>query len=156
MKTRFMQSSHVLVAIAFVASVAALTAQGHSELAQTRAATAQYHDVDSALADGYVDINECAPGEGCHIVNFGLIDCEFEADRPEILVYAPAPGGRLRLAAVEFVVPLSCAADAPEGYVGDEDAWREDSEGFGLWEMTAWMWLANPDGMFAQTNPRVP
>jgi hypothetical protein len=34
--------------------------------------------------------------------------------------------------------------------------WREDSEGFGLWELNVWLWLDNPDGMFAAKNPRIP
>jgi hypothetical protein len=152
----------VVGALFFIGAAAFVTARvaqdPQQDLARARAATARYHDVDQAIADGYqnLDVVGCVPGEGCHFANFALVDCEFEPDRPEILLYAPSPGGNsFQLAGVEYVVPLACSADAPEGFAGDADEWREDSEGFGLWEMTAWLWLHNPDGMFAEANPRI-
>jgi hypothetical protein len=126
------------------------------ELAQARAATAIYHDVDRAIADGYVRATEYEPGEGFHYANFALIDGVFEIHRPEALLYAVGPNGELRLAGLEYLVPLSLSGDAPEGFTGIEDLWREDSEGAGLWEMNAWLWITNPDGMFAARNPRIP
>ena len=128
----------------------------NQELAQARAATAKYHDVDRAIADGYVVASGNEPGEGVHYVNFALVDGVFDIDHPEALLYQVLPNGKLQLAALEYVVPLSLSATAPEGFTGAEDVWRPNSEGFGLWEMTAWIWLNNPDGMFAQLNPRIP
>ena len=61
---------------------------------------------------------------------------------------------RLKLIAVEYLVPL--AAGRPAGFTGPADAWREDTERFGLWELTVWIWEHNPMGMFAHLNPRVP
>lgn len=153
---RFMVGVLVFIGAAFVTARA--NPHPEKDLARARAATAAYHDVDQAIADGYqnLDTAGCVPGEGCHFANLALVDCEFEADRPEILLYAPAPGGdSFRLAGVEYVIPLACSAQAPEGFPGDADEWREDSEGFGLWEMTAWLWLNNADGMFAEANSRI-
>ena len=127
----------------------------NQELAQARAATAIYHNVDRAIADGYEPAIEME-GEGVHYANFALIDGNFEIERPEALLYVLGPNGQLRLAGVEYMVPLEFSEEAPEGFTGDEDLWREDSEGFGLWELNVWLWLANPDGMFAAKNPRVP
>jgi len=57
--------------------------------------------------------------------------------------------------AVEYIVPIVVSPTEPEGFEGDEDLWREDTEGAGLWEMTAWIWFNNPAGMFEQHNPRL-
>ena len=126
------------------------------ELARARAATAKYHTVEQAVADGYVDFGLYIPGEGLHYLKPSLIDGIFDPEEPEILLYELGPGGRLRLVAVEYLVPLALSADAPEGFTGDLDVWREDTEEFALWELTAWIWLNNPAGIFEFLNPRVP
>jgi hypothetical protein len=126
------------------------------ELAQALAATAKYHRVEAAEADGYISINFCEPGEGCHWLNPSLIDDTFDPEHPEILLYAPSDDG-WRLVAVEYVVPIALLPGGPpEGFTGADDHWREDTEGAGLWELTVWTWLHNPNGMFEQHNPRVP
>jgi hypothetical protein len=127
------------------------------ELPRVRAATARYHDVAQAEADGYTSIGFCEPGEGCHWLKPSLVDATFDPLQPEILLYAPGPGPNgLRLVAVEYVVPLGLSPGAPEGFAGDDDVWREDTEGAGLWELTAWIWLRNPNGLFEQHNPKIP
>jgi hypothetical protein len=128
----------------------------NQELARARAATAIYHNVDRAIADGYVRATEFESGEGYHYANFALMDGNFEIERPEALLYTVGPDGQLRLAGVEYMIPLALSDEAPEGFTGEEDLWREDSEGFGLWELNVWLWLGNPDGMFAARNPRIP
>ncbi|MGH9908942.1 MAG: hypothetical protein ACRD8U_25565 [Pyrinomonadaceae bacterium] len=134
-----------------------LSAATNHELARARSATAKYHSVSQAEADGYVN-SGFSPGEGFEYVNEDLIDCDFDPAQPEILLYAFVPSdNHLRLVGVEYVVPLPCSQDAPEGFTGDSDVWREDSEGFGLWELAAWLWLHNSNGIFADPpHPRVP
>ena len=133
-----------------------LTAATHQELAAARAATARYHDVAQAEADGYVNINLYESQEGFHWVNMSLIDAEFDPAHPEVLLYAPVPGEqRLQLVGVEYLVPLDLSATAPAGFTGGSDRWRRDSEGFGLWELAAWIWEHNPNGVFTFLNPRV-
>jgi hypothetical protein len=133
----------------------ALPAATHRELAAARSATAKYHDIAQAEADGYVDINLYESGEGFHWVKPSLIDAEFDPAQPEVLLYAPVPGEqRLQLVAVEYLVPLS--EPRPAGFTGSADVWREDVEEFGLWELTAWIWEHNPNGLFTYLNPRVP
>lgn len=128
----------------------------NEELARVRSVTAQYHSVEKAEADGYISINFCEPGEGCHWLNPSLVDGTFDLEHPEILLYAPGENG-LKLVAVEYVVPIGLLPDGPpEGFTGVEDHWRTDTEGAGLWELTVWVWLQNPDGMFEQHHPRVP
>jgi hypothetical protein len=125
------------------------------ELASARAATAMYHNLDLAIADGYVLAGDSVPGEGIHYANFALIDGNFEIERPESLIYTVGPNGKLRLAGVEYLVLQEFSAEAPEGFSGDEDMWRDDSEGLQSWELNVWVWLDNPDGIFAARNPRI-
>jgi hypothetical protein len=131
-----------------------LSPENLAALASARKATARFHRVEQAEAEGYINLNFCEEGEGCHWLNPSLLDGQFDPTRPEILLYV-RDGDGWRLVAVEYVVPLSLSPGvAPEGFTGDADHWREDSEGVGLWELTAWIWLHNPNGMFEQHNPR--
>jgi hypothetical protein len=133
-----------------------LSAQAHQELAQARAATAKYHNVEQALADGYVQDSPDIPGEGFHYVKFSAVDCDFNPDEPEVLHYAFVPNeNRLQLVGVEYAVPLACGA-APEGFTGDADEWEWEVGGPPLWSLNAWIWRNNPDGIFAPLNPLVP
>ena len=125
-----------------------------SDLARARKATARFHSVEQAEAEGYINLNFCEEGEGCHWLKPSLLDNQFDPEQPEILLYL-RDGDGWRLAGVEYVVPLTLSSGvAPAGFEGDVDTWREDSESVGLWELTAWIWLHNPNGMFEQHNPR--
>lgn len=129
-------------------------AEDQSDLARARNATARFHRVEQAEAEGYINLNFCEEGEGCHWLKPSLLDGTFDPTQPEILLYVP-DGDGWRLVAVEYAVPLSMSPGvAPAGFAGDADLWREDSEGVGLWELTVWLWLHNPNGMFEQHNPR--
>jgi hypothetical protein len=125
-------------------------------LAKAKRATARYQDIAQAEADGYVNINIYESGEGLHYVNFALVDGNFDPEHPEVLLYANVHHANcLELVAVEYVVPLNLSANAPAGFTGGADVWRQNSEGLGLWELNAWIWLPNPNGVFAFKNPRV-
>jgi len=133
------------------------SATTNQQLAQARRGTAKYHDIGQAEADGYVNINVYESGEGLHYVNFALLDANFDPEHPEVLLYAPVPHeNRMELVGVEYVVPLNLSSGAPAGFDGDADVWRDSSEGLGLWELNAWIWLNNSNGIFAFHNPRVP
>jgi hypothetical protein len=124
------------------------------ELALARRATARYHDIANALADGYVDGNLYTPGEGYHYINNLLVDGHFDPAQPEVLLYAKRPcDDGLKLVAVEYVSPNTFPV--PEGFTGDDDVW-ESEEPFPIWVLNAWIWVHNPNGVFAFLNPRVP
>jgi len=128
----------------------------YQELARAYAATAKYHNVDEALLDGYVLASPDIPGEGFHFVKPSLVDCKFEPEAPEALHYAYVPNeNRLRLVGVEYAVPLACGAP-PEGFTGDADEWEQEVGGPPVWTLNAWIWLHNPNGIFASVNPLVP
>jgi cytochrome c peroxidase len=143
-----------LFVLTLTATIAASPLEDQSDLAQARRATARFHRVEQAEAEGYINLHFCEEGEGCHWLKPSLLDGEFDPTQPEILLYIP-DGDGWRLVAVEYAVPLSLSPGvAPEGFAGNADHWREDSEGVGLWELTVWLWLHNPNGMFEQHNPR--
>lgn len=125
-----------------------------AQLARVRLATASYHDLARAKADGYQDINVVLPNMGRHFLRDSLLDGRFDPERPELLVYAPV-NGREVLVAVEYAVPLDLSATAPEGFEGDGDVWFADQT-FKLWTLHAWVWRNNPDGIFNPTNKEVP
>jgi len=125
------------------------------ELARARAATARYHNFDRATADGFQFL-ACVPGEGLEFINWSLVDCNFDVEHPEALHYVAQENGRLRLVGVEYVVPVACTATAPEGFTGDDDEWEFMAEGLPIWSLRVALWLHNPEGMFAEHNPRVP
>ena len=126
-----------------------------TELASARRATARYQDFLQAIRDGYVDIGVVLPNRGRHLQKDSLVDATFEAERPEFLVYMEDLGGRMKLVAVEYAVPLNLTATPPEGFPGGADQWFADQR-FQLWTLHAWVFRENPDGIFNPTNRRVP
>ena len=139
---------------AATAAVDNLSPVTNRELALARSATARYHDFARADADGY-EFLHCAPGEGLEYLNVSLLDCTFDIEHPEALHYIPQGNG-LRLVGVEYVIPIACTATPPEGFTGDDDEWEFMAEGLPIWAMRAALWLPNPEGMFAEHNPRIP
>lgn len=135
------------------AAVDNLSPATNRELALARKATAKYHDFASADDDGY-EFLHCEPGEGLEYLNASLLDCTFDIEHPEALHYIPE-GNRLRLVGVEYVIPIACTATPPEGFTGDDDEWEFMAEGLPIWAMRAALWLPNPEGMFAEENPRI-
>lgn len=135
------------------ASVEDLSPATNHELALARSATARFHDFAQADADGY-EFLACVPGEGLEYVNWSLVDCNFDIEHPEALHYI-AEGNDLRLVGVEYVVPVVCTATPPEGFTGDADKWEFEAEGLPIWALRAALWLPNPEGMFAEQNPRI-
>jgi hypothetical protein len=124
-----------------------------AELAQVRAATARYHDVEAALADGFAPPPDghCVDGPdgamGYHYVHMGRVG-QLDPTLPQVLLYAPRPDGGLRLVGVEYL--------SPTGGELFGQPFRDFSPPFG--DDTAlhvWLWQANPAGMFASFNPNV-
>jgi len=153
--------------------MAALDAGLEDELAQVRRGTAEFHDVDKALAAGYElgwvngsgvrIITGCvfhptAGAMGYHYFNAELMaDLTTDALRPEVLVYAPGENGKLRLAAVEWVVRGQNSnppgGSSPPSVLGMPMHILVPAVGFYI--QHAWIWQPNPSGMFADWNPEV-
>lgn len=139
-----------------------------SELAAVRAATAKYHNLSAALADGYQlgyrgVVTGCishptAGAMGYHYFNWAKMDdpAIVEGD-PEVLVYHTAGDGKLVLGAVEWVVhkPLweQAGNTAPPVVFGQ--ALHVLNPVLNWYIAHAWVWTHNPAGMFADWNPEV-
>ena len=148
------------------------------DLAAARRATAKYHDVSVALADGYAPGGPCvsAPpgGMGVHYGNPGLMgDFAVDPRTPEVLLYVPK-GDKMKLVGVEYVVnvgppwfpgepmpdePVS-PPDAPFIFgqeMGDDGELMEPHGFYQSWhyDLHVWLWQGNPDGIFAEFNPNV-
>jgi len=138
------------------------TAQAHDDhtLDKVRTATARFHSTDEARAAGYVDPGlPCfdSPGTnqgmGFHLVKPGLIGDGGKLDplHPEALVYEEHQGG-LKLVAVEYLVSMDDAAEAPT-FLGQKMIANTPLH---LWTLHAWIWRDNPDGLFQSYNANVP
>ncbi len=141
------------------------------ELAKVRAATARYHDVAVARANGYVQVSPCVESPagfmGFHYLNFALLDGTIDALKPELLLYQPTDEG-LKLVAVEYMLPIfqdgapyngeapprnpppapvlfGKAFDGPMPGHGPGEPWHYD--------LHVWIWSHNPSGLLATWNP---
>lgn len=134
-------------------------AELNEALAVLRRATARYHDIDAAVADGFVFLHECEdrPGEapvGIVYVHFGrLMDGIIDPAAPEGLLYEPGRAGRLELVGAELAIPFPLWTE--EGPPEFFDAQFQPEEEFGVFGLHVWLWRHNPEGMFAAGNPRV-
>jgi hypothetical protein len=157
--------------------MAVLEAVLQDELAQVRAATARFHDLDAALKAGYelgwvngsgVRIITCcishptAGAMGYHYFHPDLMD-DLAVDplEPEVLVYAPGENGKLRLVAVEYVVrgpdsnPPGVEPSLIPTVFGMEMHILAPPPGPAFYILHAWIWKPNPAGIFADWNPDV-
>ncbi len=143
------------------------------ELAEVRRATARYHRVEAAIADGYElgyvngdgvrIISGCiahptSGAMGYHYFNKTLIDdLIVDALTPEGLLYEMGPDGKLKLMAVEYIVPGPGAnppgvSEAPS-VLGIEMHILVPAVGWYI--QHAWIWSTNPSGIFTDWSPDV-
>jgi hypothetical protein len=133
----------------------------NQDLATLRRVTAKFHRFEAARAAQWsAQITPCmtdpggAGGMGFHYGNLGLIDGTARVEEPELLLYEPEQNGRLRLVAVEYIIPYTAHSReaAPPVLFGQQ---FKQNDVFQLWGLHAWVWRENPSGMFADWNPRV-
>ena len=131
------------------------------DLATLRRVTAPFHSFRKAKAAGWLTkITDCmtdpkgAGGMGFHYGNTALINATVRVDEPELLLYEPEKDGRLRLVAVEYIIPYNYHSreSAPPVLFGQQ---FKQNDTFQLWGLHAWVWKENPSGIFANWNPRV-
>jgi hypothetical protein len=151
-----------------------------AQIAAARAATARYRNIEVAKAAGYYQITQFIAGLGLHMDNLKISNDTFDPARPQILLYEPAADGHLVLVGVAYT--YAHVNDVPPaGFAGGEDVWHFHTNlcflpggsvtvapgaspckaqgGFFQketpWLLHAWIWKTNPDGIFAEYNPRV-
>jgi hypothetical protein len=135
------------------------------DVAEVRGAVAKYHTPARARAAGWdlvPGLDHCfvAPevgGMGYHYIDTDqLMDPTLDPLRPEALVFVEGPNGQLRLGAVEYIVPFDLwEGDDPPSVLGRHLHRLEPVPGVHVWGLHVWLFEPNPDGMFADWNPRV-
>lgn len=152
-----------LIALLVTVGATAL-AEGQSDVAEVRAATAQFKRLEVAKAESWglvPGLDHCFenPGVGAmgyHYINTDRLDAETDPLQPEALVYAPGPNGQLKLGAVEYVVPVEAwAATGNEGLPSALGRSFHLNEPLGVYVLHVWLFKNNPAGMFEDWNPRV-
>jgi len=137
-----------------------VTSQDEAELVATiQRATARYHNLDAAIADGFVFLHDCEtrPAEGpagTVYVNLGrLLDGVADPASPDALLYEPRADGHLKLVGVELAIPYALWTQQAAPALLGTDFQREDE--FGVFGLHVWVWRDNPEGLFAESNPRI-
>lgn len=133
-----------------------------------RHAMKKYRRPAAAVRAGYLRTDQCvelpdgSAGMGFHYVHPELIQQAPKFRHPAILVYVPTKHGGRKLGAVEWF-----AADADQDLRTDGDrphfgklAFEGPMEGHepGMpihYDLHAWLFKRNPDGLFTSFNPRV-
>jgi hypothetical protein len=127
-------------------------------LRSVRAATSKFHSTNQAIMAGYQPDEHCVSvpgvgGMGYHWANPSLVDPIFDPLKPEVLLYAKGPGGKLHLVALEYVV-INANQPAPQF-----DGQAFDVGGAPVpvphWTLHVWLYENNPSGMFAKFNPNI-
>ena len=115
------------------------------QFAAIRAATAKYHDVEKARADGYQQVSLMVPNMGHHFRNQDVKG--FELERPHILLYVKAKDDTWQLVGVEWGFPKG--SRPPDGQIPfKKPPWPVHKAAFHVWA-----WYPNPRGAFAALNP---
>src|SRR5690349_15478111 len=172
---KLLVSTGIVVVLLLVLASVAYAATGVAdpsvlrELAQVRQATAKYHDVNVALADGFIPTPECVEspdgGMGIHFINPArLMDPAENIREPEILLYVETADG-MKLLGVEYFYGIGApdtpvpnpAPPAPILFGRPFDGPMEQHEPGQPphYDLHAWVWMANPSGIFAPFNPNV-
>jgi len=144
------------------------------ELQKVREALEKYQDPIVAVHDGYFSTVGCVEypkpgaagqvpypggGMGVHFFNVTLMG-KLDPLNPQVLVYQPV-GGKLRLVAAEYFIPLSSEVkERPQLFghpfdgpmVGHHPLMPHELKHY---DLHVWFWKKNPAGLFAATNPDV-
>lgn len=140
------------------------------QLALVRQATAKYHDVNAALADGFVPTQTCVEDPelgamGIHFIHPArLMDPAVRILEPEILLYIETKNG-MKLLGVEYFSGIG-PPDAPVpdpappapvifGRPMDGPMLGHEPGQPPHYDLHVWLWRGNPAGTFAPFNPTV-
>lgn len=139
-------------------------------IAEARAATERFKDINVAIAERYVKIGPDFPAMGEHWANGESVMKSADGARPSILTYVNIDG-KPTLTGVVYTVILPPNGKVPEGLPGaqwhdhvgtvDEESLLfhghdDPMDGLRLAVMHAWVWTPNPAGTFVTDNWDLP
>ena len=179
--SRVRRAAGLAIALLFAPVLAVVAFAGHqgASLSDARAATAKFHELDTANGAGYsvkvadlagiTCIESSAGTMGVHYLNASLAQELFDptavpsvnAETPELLVYEPVSNGKSRLVALEYLT-LKGRWDAthgsPPSLFGQTFNTTDAGNRYGLpafYSLHAWIWKNNPADIFAPYNTKV-
>ena len=131
-------------------------------LKSVKQATSRFHSTTQAHKAGYVGDEHCVSvpglgGMGYHWVNSSLIDPIFDPQKPEAILYATGPDGKLQIVGLEYIVidigqPDPMFGDQPFDVGGVPPL---EANSVPHWSLHVWLYKDNPAGMFKPFNPTV-
>jgi hypothetical protein len=141
-----------------------INGEDRSELAMVREATSRFHRTEVAQSEGWDlrdGLDHCFDNQptgamGYHYINTDILDANVELLKPESMVYAPGPDGQLKFGAVEYIVDQASWDAANPGQLPSvlgQDFHLHPT--LPVYVLHAWIWMNNPDGLFADWNPNV-
>lgn len=171
MRWTFALAGVVLASVLILApaSVAVADDPLGAQIAQVRAATVRFHNVETAQAEGYGQFLGCIsePGQGAMGIHFpnGAFASNTILDplRPEVMIYEPKKNGKLQLVAMEYIVDAAAwdaehpPSESPSLF-GQTFNLVPSPNRYGMppfYELHIWAWKHNPNGMFYDWNPKV-
>ena len=80
-------------------------------------------------------------------------DATLDVTRPEVLLYERQPDKSMQLVGVEYIVPFTAWTDPNPPTLLGQTFVRNLT--FNVWALHAWVWRANPRGIFSDWNPNV-
>ena len=160
-------------ALGLSASTAIAEDVPQAEIDAMRAALAKYEDPYVAVRDLYLSTVGCVHYDGTkmeghmdypkgamgiHFVNL-TIQGPPDPTKPNVLIYEPV-GDKLKLVAAEWLVPLAVAKERPmllgQPFQGPMEGHEPlIPQMFHHYDLHAWLFKDNPNGMFSPTNPNV-
>ena len=143
------------------------------DLIEAAKVSARYHSLAKAKGDGFVPFaipeelggtlltirgdeitcfDSVDGGMGVHYVR--NIDGHLDPADPEALVYQVGRHHRLRLVAVEYIIPEEFVDPSSPPILFGQMMHHHPS--LPVYVLHVWIWKWNPSGLFADFNPRVP
>ncbi len=133
------------------------------ELAKVRDGLVRFKDVNTAVAEGYVSLEECVSGPdggmGVHYLNAKNMNSTDPA-KPTVLQYMPKDGGMM-LVGAEWLVMKEAAGNHVPHIFGQSFAGPMPGHEPGMpkeavhYDKHAWLFIDAPTGVFADFNPNV-
>ena len=168
-----LRSAHIGIAAAVALAVmgGGAARADDAQIEAMREALKKYEDPYVAIRDLYLSTEACvyfdgtkmeghmdypAGAMGVHFVNLTLQGPP-DPMKPNVLIYEPVDG-KLKLAAVEWLVPLAAAKERPvlmgQEFMGPMEGHEPLIKAdFYHYDLHAWLFKDNPLGMFSPTNP---
>ncbi len=173
MKSGFVLNSSVIL-LCIGASYALTQDTPAAFLQRARSGTEKYQDQSIAILEGYRQIGQDFPSMGEHWIRLDLVfDGKIEAEHPEMLTYATV-AGRAQLTGIAYALPL-LPGESPPDLPAPKEAWHDHyrtiqdetvlpqhhlpATAAGMPRIAmlhAWIWVPNPDGVFAADNWAIP